>query len=71
MRRHRRRALAQRTTEEKDYDAAAEWAEHDMTGGAATTLRGAAAAAHGRELIERSIDPEAIPQSRTVSDDPQ
>lgn len=56
-------------TDEKDYDAAAAWAEHDMIvkRGAASTLRGAAAAAEGRELIERSqggrpsIDPAAAP----------
>ena len=63
-----------------DYQAAADWAEHDMdlrgaSGGA--VRRGAAAAAHGRELLEQaaggpaqldkllrgrpSIDPDAGP----------
>jgi hypothetical protein len=54
---------------EKDYDAAAEWAEHDMTlpQDSKTALRGEDAAAFGRDLIERSrggrpsIDPEAKP----------
>ena len=41
---------------EKDYDAAAEWAEHDMTlhRRSGTARRGADAAAFGRELVERS-----------------
>ncbi|HEY3556335.1 MAG TPA: hypothetical protein VGL05_02660 [Kribbella sp.] len=54
---------------EKDYDAAAEWAEHDMSlpENSRTALRGQAAAEFGRELIERSrggrpsIDPDAGP----------
>ncbi|WP_405062306.1 hypothetical protein OG474_11870 [Kribbella sp. NBC_01505] len=54
---------------EKDYDAAAEWAEHDMTlpEDSKSALRGQAAAAFGSDLIERSrggrpsIDPEAGP----------
>jgi len=65
---------------EQDYQAAADWAEHEMdlsraTGG--TVHRGAAAAAHGRALLEQaaggpaeldkalrgrpSIDPDAVP----------
>lgn len=54
-------------TTEKDYQQAAEWAERDMTlkPASTTALRGAAAATHGRELLERatggrpSIDPKA------------
>lgn len=58
---------------EKDYDAAAEWAEHDMTlpRRSGTARRGADAAAFGRELVERSqggrpsIDPEAAPGEKS------
>lgn len=41
---------------EHDYADGAEWAEHDMTLklGSSTALRGPAAAAHGRELLERA-----------------
>lgn len=54
---------------EKDYQQAAEWAEHDMTlkPASATALRGEAAATFGRDLLERatggrpSIDPKARP----------
>ncbi|MFB6721691.1 hypothetical protein ACFCV3_16060 [Kribbella sp. NPDC056345] len=54
---------------EKDYDAAAEWAEHDMAlpEDSQSALRGQAAAAFGSDLIERSrggrpsIDPDAAP----------
>jgi hypothetical protein len=54
---------------EKDYDSAAEWAEHDLSlpKNSRTALRGGAAAGFGRELIERSrggrpsIDPDAGP----------
>lgn len=54
---------------EKDYQQAADWAEHDMTlnPASATALRGEAAAAFGRDLLERatggrpSIDPKARP----------
>jgi hypothetical protein len=54
---------------EKDYDAAAEWAEHDMAlpKKSRTALRGQDAAEFGRELVERSrggrpsIDPDAGP----------
>ncbi|MEV4266230.1 hypothetical protein [Kribbella sp. NPDC049584] len=54
---------------EKDYDAAAEWAEHDMKlpEQSKSALRGDAAAAFGKDLIERSrggrpsIDPDAGP----------
>jgi hypothetical protein len=54
---------------EKDYDAAAEWAEHDMTlpKNSKSALQGEDAAAFGRELVERSrggrpsIDPQAGP----------
>ncbi|MFD7161231.1 hypothetical protein ACFV9C_42065 [Kribbella sp. NPDC059898] len=50
-----------------DYDAAAEWAEHDMElpANSKTALRGDAAATFGRELLERSsggrptLDPNA------------
>ena len=62
-------------TKEKDYQAAADWAEHDMTlkPGTTTALRGEAAAAQGRAALERaqggrpSIDPNAKPgqHSRT------
>lgn len=53
----------------KDYQAAADWAENDMTlkPTSATALRGEAAAAHGRRELERamggrpSIDPDAGP----------
>ena len=61
-------------TKQKDYQAAADWAEHDMTlkPGTTTALRGEAAA-HGRAALERaqggrpSIDPNAKPgqHSRT------
>ena len=42
---------------EQDFRAAADWAEHEMelseaTGG--TVLRGAAAAAHGRQMLEQA-----------------
>lgn len=58
---------------EKDYDAAAEWAEHHMTlpRRSKSARRGAAAAAFGRELVERSqggrpsIDPEASPGEKS------
>lgn len=62
-------------TKEKDYQAAADWAEHDMTlkPSSTTALRGEAATAHGRAALERSlggrpsIDPKAKPgqHSRT------
>ena len=51
---------------EQDYQAAAEWAEHDMdlsqaTGG--TVHHGAAAAAHGRAALEQAAGgPEALEQ---------
>lgn len=53
----------------KDYHAAADWAEHDMTlaESSTTALRGEEAAAHGRRELERamggrpSIDPTAAP----------
>ena len=64
-----------RVNSEKDYQAAADWAEHDMTlkPASTTALRSAAAAAHGRAALERalggrpSIDPNAKPgqHSRT------
>jgi hypothetical protein len=58
---------------DKDYDAAAEWAEHDMTlpEASKTALRGEDAAAFGRDVIERarggrpSIDPEAGPGEKS------
>lgn len=54
---------------EKDYQQAAEWAEHDMTlkQASTTALRGEGAATFGRDLLERatggrpSIDPKARP----------
>ena len=61
---------------EKDYQAAADWAEHDidwaehdmtLKPASTTALRSAAAAAHGRAALERalggrpSIDPNAKP----------
>lgn len=54
---------------EKDYQAAADWAEKDMALPAASTtaLRGEAATTFGRDLLERStggrppIDPQAKP----------
>ncbi len=56
-----------------DYDAAAEWAEHDMQlpKNSKTALRGKAAAEFGRDLIERSrggrpsIDPAAPPGEKS------
>jgi len=53
----------------KDYQAAADWAEHDMTLNptSTTALRGEKAAEHGRRALERamggrpSIDPAAAP----------
>ncbi|WP_433014517.1 ribbon-helix-helix domain-containing protein [Kribbella sp. CA-294648] len=58
---------------EKDYDAVAEWAEHDMTlaRDAEKGLCGQEAAAFGRELVERSqggrpsIDPDAAPGEKS------
>ena len=58
---------------EKDYDEAAEWAEHDMTlpKNSKTALRGEAAADFGRELVERSrggrpsIDPAGAPGEKS------
>lgn len=62
-------------TKGKDYQAAADWAEHDMTlkPSSTTALRGEAAAAQGRAALARalggrpSIDPNAKPgqHSRT------
>jgi hypothetical protein len=57
----------------KNFDAAAEWAERDMTlpRRSRTARRGKDAAAFGRELIERSqggrpsIDPEASPGDKS------
>lgn len=57
------------TNTDKDYQQAAEWAEHDMTlkPASTTALRGESAATFGRELLERatggrpSIDPKAKP----------
>jgi len=52
---------------DKDFDAISEWAEHDMTlpKNSTSAVRGTAAAAIGRELLERvgrpSLDPEAEP----------
>ncbi len=54
---------------EKDYTAAAEWAEHEMAlpHNSATAVRGEDAAAYGRSVLERalggrpSIDPDATP----------
>ena len=54
---------------EKDYDAAAQWAERNMRlpKGSTTALRGKDAAVYGRSVLERafggrpSIDPEAAP----------
>jgi hypothetical protein len=56
-----------------DYDAAAEWAEHDMQlpKNSETALRGQAASDFGRDLIERSrggrpsIDPDATPGDKS------
>jgi hypothetical protein len=58
---------------DKDYDRAAEWAEHDMNlpENSRTSLRGAEAADFGRELVERSrggrpsIDPDAAPGEKS------
>ncbi len=71
---------------EADYQAAADWAEHEMdlskaTGG--TVLHGAAAAAHGRHILEQaaggptelermvrgrpSIDPDAGPGEHSAT----
>jgi len=57
------------TGTDKDYDAAADWAEHDMTlpTNSDTALRGDDAAEFGRSVLERalggrpSIDPHAAP----------
>ncbi len=56
-------------TTERNHQAAADWAEQDMNlpARSKTALRGAAAAEHGREALERagvgrpSIDPAAAP----------
>jgi len=56
-------------TTKRNNQAAADWAEHDMNlpARSKTALRGAAAAEHGREALERagvgrpSIDPAAPP----------
>ena len=61
------------TNKDKDYDAAAEWAERDMTlpRGSKTARRGADAAVFGRGLVERSqggrpsIDPTAGPGEKS------
>jgi hypothetical protein len=58
---------------EKDYDAAAEWAEHDMAlpENSRSALRGEVAAEFGRDLIERSrggrpsVDPDAGPGEKS------
>ncbi|GAB3945419.1 hypothetical protein GCM10029976_071140 [Kribbella albertanoniae] len=55
---------------ESNFDSAAEWAEHDMTlrADSPSALRGPAAAAFGRDLVERAsngepaIDPHADSQ---------
>ncbi|MGQ0624439.1 MAG: ribbon-helix-helix domain-containing protein [Sporichthyaceae bacterium] len=55
--------------DERDYQHAADWAEHDMAlkPDSRTALRGAAAAEHGRALLERAtggrppLDPNAAP----------
>jgi len=41
----------------KDYTAAAEWAEHEMTlpRNSATAVRGEEAAAYGRSVLERAL----------------
>ena len=57
------------SSEAKDYQQAADWAERDMTlkPSSTTALRGNAAATFGRDLLERatagrpSIDPNARP----------
>lgn len=43
-------------TDQARFDRMADWAEHDMTpaAGSATALRGDAAAAHGRALLEEA-----------------
>ena len=56
-------------TTKKDYDAAADWAEHDMTlkADSATALHGQSAAEHGRAALARAtggrpaLDPSAEP----------
>ena len=61
--------MSNKKDDEKDYQAAADWAEHEMTlkPNSKTALRGAEALAFGRDLIERatagrpSIDPDAAP----------
>lgn len=58
---------------DKDYQQAADWAEHDMTlkPSSTTALRGPDAAAFGRDVLERaaggrpSIDPKARPGQRS------
>jgi hypothetical protein len=57
---------------EKDYDAAAEWAEHEMTLPASpSSLRTQEAAAFGRQLIAHSQDaqpdPTQPPARRNIS----
>jgi hypothetical protein len=57
----------------RDYDAAADWAEHDMQlpENSKTALRGQEAADFGRDLVERSrggrppLDPAAAPGQRS------
>lgn len=61
------------STDQQDYEAAAEWAEKDMTltPKSSTALRGAAAGALGRGLLERAtggrpaLDPAAGPGHRS------
>lgn len=47
---------AKRKSTEQDYKQAAEWAERDMAlkPNSTSAMRGKAAAAHGRELLERA-----------------
>jgi hypothetical protein len=61
------------TNTDKDYHAAAIWAEHDMTlpKNSRTALRGKPAADFGRSVLDRalggrpSIDPNAAPGQRS------
>lgn len=48
--------------QEKDYAAAAEWAEHEMvlSADSTTALRGEAAAAFGRDMVARAVGRPAL-----------
>jgi hypothetical protein len=53
----------------KDYEAAADWAEQDMVlpERSSTALHGEAAAAFGRDLVERSMGRPPLPEDERLS----